>query len=100
MFVIVLEYNQPIEKTLEKVTAAMPGHMAFLNQHYASGHFLLSGRREPRNGGVIIARGKNRSEIEELVKLDPFHQQNLAQYTIFEFHPTMAANELAAFKVA
>ena len=35
----------------------MAAHVAFLKKHYASGHFLVSGRKIPRDGGIIIAAG-------------------------------------------
>ena len=32
----------------------MKAHVAFLNKHYASGRFVVSGRKVPREGGIII----------------------------------------------
>ncbi len=98
MFVILIDYIQPLEQILDRINAALEEHKIFLEQHYASGHFLLSGRREPRTGGLILARGKDQAELEAIIKLDPFHQQKLARYTILEFHLTMTANALAGFR--
>ena len=64
MFVIELQYKAP----LAEIDAAMAAHVAFLKKHYASGHFLVSGRKIPRDGGIIIAAGSSRVEIEAIVR--------------------------------
>ena len=46
--------------------------MAWLNEGYAAGRFLVSGRQIPRTGGVILATGDDRDEIEALAATDPF----------------------------
>lgn len=84
MFIIDLTYQAPIE-AIEK---ALPEHVAYLENHYQAGHFIASGRKVPRSGGVIIARGISREELEELVKEDPFIKEGLAQVQITEFSPT------------
>ncbi len=82
---------------LSEVDRHTGGHMEFIKRNYEAGHFLLSGRKEPRTGGVIIARG-NRADIEALVESDPFKRHGVAEYTITEFLPTTAAPELAVLK--
>ena len=56
----------------------MTAHVKFLKKHYAAGTFLVSGRKIPRDGGIILAVGKSKQEIETLIKEDPFHQHGLA----------------------
>ena len=56
MFVLLLTYVRP----LAEVDALMREHVAWLDEHYAAGRFLVSGRRIPRTGGVIVARGDDR----------------------------------------
>ena len=51
MFVLLLGYIRPIEE----VDALMREHVAWLNEHYDAGRFVVSGRRVPRTGGVIVA---------------------------------------------
>lgn len=46
MFVITLNYK----KSLSDVARLVDEHRAFLEHHYISGYFLLSGRKEPRAG--------------------------------------------------
>ncbi len=94
MFLIDLQYVVP----LERVDAALEGHVAFLRRQYERGLFLISGRKVPRTGGVIIARGITRAELDAILDDDPFRQQGLARYTVTEFVAGMTAAELAMFR--
>jgi uncharacterized protein YciI len=87
MFVIVLTYTKP----LEEVDALMHDHMAWLNEHYAAGRFLVSGRRVPRTGGVIVAHGDDRDEIEALVATDPFVTGGVATTELIQFRDSQRA---------
>ena len=53
MFVLLLTYTKP----LPEVDNHMRAHMKWLNEQYAAGRFVVSGRQIPRTGGVILARG-------------------------------------------
>lgn len=63
--------------------AHMEAHMAWVKQGYDKGWFLASGRKIPRTGGVILARG-DRSEIEDFCNADPFSMHGIAEYEITE----------------
>lgn len=88
MFVIELIYKAP----LKAIDAAMRAHMAFLNTHYANGTFLVSGRKIPRDGGIILATGKTRQEIEALMRDDPFVAGGLADVRVIEFNASQKAD--------
>jgi uncharacterized protein YciI len=90
MFVIELIYKVP----LEEIDAAMRAHMAFLKKHYAAGDFLVSGRKIPRDGGIILAVGKSRAQIEALVAEDPFCKQGLAECRVIEFRASQRADDI------
>ena len=90
MFIIELSYKAP----LTQVDAQMKPHMAFLNKHYASGHFLVSGRKIPRDGGIILAVGKSREEIEAIAAQDPFCQKGLADFRVIEFRVSQRAEDV------
>src|SRR5690349_17158526 len=81
MFVLELIYTAPIEE----IDALLPNHRAWLDAHYASGDFLASGPKNPRDGGVIIVAGDDRTRVEELVAGDPFGAAGLCTYRITEF---------------
>jgi uncharacterized protein YciI len=90
MFVIELTYKVP----LAEIDAHMAAHMAFLRKHYASGHFLVSGRKVPRDGGIILAVGKSRSEIEAIARDDPFCARGLADVRVIEFRASQQAADI------
>ena len=48
----------------------------------------------PRIGGVIIATGVSREELEQLVALDPFVADGLAEASIVEFNASQTAPQL------
>lgn len=93
MFVVSLNYKVP----LEQVDAHIEDHIAWLKQAYAKGMFLASGRKVPRDGGVIGAKG-DRAALEDELTRDPFHQHDLADYHITEFDPVMVADGLEALQ--
>jgi uncharacterized protein YciI len=90
MFVIELIYKA----SLEDVDAHMAAHVRFLNKYYAAGNFLVSGRKIPREGGIILSVGKNREEIEAIVRDDPFHKHGLADFRIIEFRASQKAKDI------
>lgn len=92
LFLILLDYLRP----LSEVDAHLDEHRAFLARHYAAGHFLLSGRKTPRTGGVILARAHSLYEVTQWVSADPFCQARVASYQIVTWEPTMVAEGLSA----
>ena len=92
MFVLLLTYTKP----LAEVDALMREHVAWLKQQYADGRFLVSGRQIPRTGGVILARGDDRAEIEALAATDPFVSGGVATCEVVEFRASQTAPGFAA----
>ena len=90
MFVVELIYKAD----LKEIDARMRAHMAFLNKHYAAGRFLISGRKIPRDGGIILALGKSREEIETLMREDPFCKHGLAEFRVIEFRASQRADDI------
>ena len=90
MFIIELIYKAP----LADIDAHMAAHVVFLKKYYASGNFLVSGRKIPRDGGIIVAVGKNRRAIEAIVEEDPFHAHGLADFRIIEFRASQRADDI------
>lgn len=87
MFVVSLTYKVP----LEEVDRQLDEHIAYLKQEYAAGHFVASGRKVPRTGGIILSNVKSRNELEAILARDPFYQGGIADYDITEFIPSMVA---------
>jgi uncharacterized protein YciI len=92
MFVIELIYKVD----LAHIDAAMKDHMVFLNGQYKAGVFLISGRKIPRDGGIIIAVGHDRQQIEAVVRADPFVARGLADFRIVEFRASQCADDIPA----
>jgi len=92
MFVIELTYVAD----LARIDALMPKHMTFLRKHYASGHFLVSGRKIPRDGGIIVAVGESREHIERIASQDPFVTHGLAEVRVIEFRASQRADDIQA----
>lgn len=90
LFVVELLYRKP----LAEIDAAMPAHMRFLKKYYGSGHFLISGRKIPRDGGVILATGDGVDEIERIVRQDPFVERGLADFRVIEFRASQRADDI------
>jgi uncharacterized protein YciI len=90
MFVIELVYKAD----LARIDALMAAHVKFLKKYYASGNFLVSGRKIPRDGGIILAVGGSRQEIQDIVEEDPFYEQGLADFRIIEFRASQRAEDI------
>lgn len=92
MFIVLLTY----QKSLENVDAHLARHREFLERNYAEGTFLLSGRKEPREGGFILARCPSLQELKEVLSQDPFNIHGIATYSITEVIPSKSSPELAS----
>ena len=90
MFVIELTYEAP----LAQVDAHMKEHMAFLRKYYASGNFLVSGRQVPRTGGIILAVGESKEQVEAIMREDPFVSHKLAKFRVVEFRASQKADNI------
>ena len=84
MYIIILTY----QKDLSEVEKHLEDHRAYLDRHYASGHFIASGAQVPRKGGVILCKANSKEEILDIIAQDPFHEHRIADYQIIEFTPT------------
>ena len=92
MFVIELNYKVD----LAQIDAHMREHVRFLKKYYASGNFIASGRKIPRDGGIILAVGTSRQQIQAIVEEDPFHARGLADIRIVEFRVSQRADDVDA----
>jgi uncharacterized protein YciI len=87
MFVIALTYTASIEV----LDGHLADHRAWLDQGIADGWLLLAGRREPRTGGILLARG-TKADIQEKAATDPFVVNGAASFELIEFLPARAAS--------
>jgi uncharacterized protein YciI len=92
MFIIELTYKAP----LSEIDAHMTAHVRFLKKHYAAGTFLISGRKIPRDGGIILAVGPSKQELRAIIEADPFCARGLADFRIIEFRASQRADDIPA----
>jgi uncharacterized protein YciI len=90
MFVIELTYTA----LLAEIDASMRAHVKFLKKYYAAGNFLVSGRKIPRDGGIIVAVGDSREQIEAIAREDPFYARGLADFRVIEFRASQRADDI------
>lgn len=96
MFVISLNYIVEFDK----IDPLIDEHFEFLNRYYEEGLFVVSGRKEPRTGGVIIAKNASLEYIEKVIQEDPFYREGVARYEIVEFIPGTVAEGFESLKEA
>lgn len=90
MFIISLTYKE----SLERIDEELENHVQFLKEQYALENFIASGRKVPRTGGIIMSQVKDKNELEKIIQNDPFYKNDLADYEITEFSPSMTSEEL------
>ena len=90
MFVIELNYKVD----LAQIDAHMREHVRFLKKYYASGNFIASGRKIPRDGGIILAVGSSREHIQAIAEEDPFYARGLADVRVVEFRVSQRADDI------
>jgi uncharacterized protein YciI len=93
MFIISLSYK----KEISDVEKFIEPHTEFLNKYYSEKKFIFSGRKNPRTGGVILARNLDKKTLQEIIKQDPFYQNHIADYEITEVIPTKYDEGFARF---
>jgi uncharacterized protein YciI len=86
MYVLVSRYTAPQERIEELV----PAHREYLRRHFDAGRFVVSGRRVPWDGGVVVARGLTREQLDAVIAEDPFAQAGAAETEVVEFEPLFA----------
>lgn len=94
MYIINLSYKVP----LDEIERYLVEHVEYLDEQYALGNFLASGRKNPRTGGVILARVTDKSKVMEIINKDPFKMYDLADFEVTEFIPTKTCKDLDFLK--
>ncbi|WP_337270036.1 YciI family protein [Oryzifoliimicrobium ureilyticus] len=79
MLIISLTYL----KSTEEADRFMQGHMEWVKRGYLEKGFIASGRKVPRTGGVILAKG-NKEDIQAYLDIDPFATEGIASYDVVE----------------
>lgn len=91
MFLVILTYKV----AFAEIEPHMAAHMAFVDRGFSDGVFVLSGRKVPRTGGVILARAASEAALRDFLAADPFLQFDLVDAEIVAFAPSRATEGLA-----
>ena len=94
MFILSLTYKT----STEEADRHMEAHIAWVKEGYDKGWFIASGRKVPRTGGLILAKGCERAEMEAFVAADPFAVHGIADYEITEVALTTVADGLEGLR--
>lgn len=80
---------------LERVDELLPAHVEWLHRHEAAGRFIVYGRLVPRTGGIIIARTRDRAELDAILATDPFTTNGICTVDVTEFSENKSFREKA-----
>lgn len=94
MFIVNLTYTVSLDKVNEYIQA----HKEYLSVQYELNNFIASGAKNPRTGGIILSIMSSKKELETVLKQDPFHKADIAEYEIIEFTPSMTSKEFESLK--
>lgn len=81
--------------SLDTIDNYLPLHIAFLDEQYALGNFHASGRKVPRDGGIILSLMSDKEQLLKILVQDPFKKHALATYELIEFIPGKASKEMS-----
>ena len=81
MFLIDVHYIVP----LEEIDKHAEAHVAYLKKYVEKNVFLVTGRKVPRTGGILIAMAESKEQVEKIITEDPFYEYGLAEMTVTEF---------------
>lgn len=93
-FIISLRYIAPIAQ----VDALMDKHVAWLRANHESGALVGWGRKVPREGGIVLAKGESLDAVKTLAMEDPFVKGGVAEIDVIEWAPSFLAESIAGLK--
>jgi uncharacterized protein YciI len=82
---IIVELTYKVD--LATIDSYLTAHRDFLEKYYQQGYFLVSGPKEPRTGGIIIALTTDLAQLVAILAQDPFYLHDLADYKFTPFSP-------------
>ena len=91
LFILSLRYIAPVEQ----VDALLDEHVEWLRTHHAAGRFVAWGRKVPREGGIILAKGDSREAVAALAATDPFVAGVVAEVEVIEWAPGFLDDSVA-----
>lgn len=86
MFLLLGRYLKPADE----VEAHLDAHRTWVRDHVEAGVFIAAGREIPLQGGLIVATGVTRDEVDAIIAKDPYFIQKIAEYDVREYDVVLA----------
>ncbi|MEU6158483.1 YciI family protein [Streptomyces sp. NPDC047130] len=87
MYILMNTYTVPTQA----IDAELPRHRRWVEHHFAEGHFIFGGRREPRTGGFVVAATDDEGEAREYLEEEPLFAQGLVTWELFGLVPQLSS---------
>ncbi|RWR01785.1 hypothetical protein ED28_12240 [[Pantoea] beijingensis] len=86
MYIVYLNYHRPVDE----VEALLEPHIQWLERYFEAGVFLAAGRKDPRTGGMLMAKDIDRDRLDAILAEDPFVA--VAHYEVTKVNVTRASD--------
>ncbi|EGF90228.1 YCII-related domain protein [Asticcacaulis biprosthecium C19] len=93
MIIVLLTYKV----STEELDTSIDAHRDWLMASIEAGRLLAAGRKVPRTGGMLLARG-DLDQVKTWAATDPFAVNGLADYDFTEVAVTLTADGLDGLK--
>lgn len=90
MFLVLIEYKVPFEEVEPHVAS----HIDFVKSYVEKHKFVLTAKKVPRTGGVVLANFESKEELILVLKEDPFWVHDLANFDIIELQISQVSEAL------
>jgi uncharacterized protein YciI len=87
MFLLLGRYLKPVDE----VERHLEAHRGWVRDHAIAGRFIAAGREVPLRGGLIVATGVTRDEVDAIIAADPYVVEGVAEYDVREYEVVVAA---------
>lgn len=85
-------------KSVDEVEAHLDAHRAWVRENAEAGHFIAAGREVPLQGGLLVAVGVTRDQVDAMIADDPYVSEGMAEYDVREYDMVLAAPGAGALK--
>jgi len=92
VFVLLGRYVKPVDEVEQHLDA----HREWVRDNAQAGRIVAAGREVPLQGGILIATGVTRDEVDAMIAADPYITEGVAEYDVREYEMVMAADGAGA----
>ena len=81
MFLLLGRYLKPVDE----VEVHLDAHRAWVREHAGAGRVIAAGREVPLQGGLLVAVGVTRDDVDAMIATDPYITEGVAEYDVREY---------------